>query len=74
MCVKTHHLCARVLRTYPYRGGIKYFRDESHEFLRASEPRLEGASDDVGGSRNRAGGASGNPAEATVFTWQVYEP
>ena len=36
MCVKTRHLwCVRVSRTHPYRGGIKVFRDESHEFVRA---------------------------------------
>ena len=63
MCVKTRHLCARVLRTHPYRGGgIKDFGDESHEFVRAIEPRLGGASsDDLGGSRNRAGGRQGTP-------------
>ena len=64
MCVKTRHLYVRVLRTHPYRGGPKDFRDESHEFARAIEPRLGGASDDVGGSRNRAGGRQGTPLEA----------
>ena len=64
-CVRVS--CARTLTG----AGIKDFRDESHGFVRAIEPRLGGASDDSGGSRNRAGGAPRNPAEPTVFTWQV---
>ena len=68
MCDKTRHLCVRALRTHTYRGGIKDFRDESHEFPGSIGPHRRCATTDGVGGKCRSRGRLHQRARAS---WPV---